>query len=229
MTRSIARRIKQLGMHPLDMVMFGMPRNGLAVWYNFSSPLNTAQQIYDLSGNGNHLQVGSTAGVDANDFALAGTCGRFGADDCGVRANTPVIPSGMTIICAAKTPPSMAGWRYIFDGDDSVDRVYGALSNSNISLGAGTDGISGGVCTGTTDYIFGFVADGVNSKIYKNASLESVGNAGINQLSGFTIGARYSYEDFWGSDMYQYASYNRVLPDAEYLRVYNYFRRGLEI
>jgi hypothetical protein len=83
----------------------------------------SGQRAGDLSGNGSHGQLGSTAGVDANDPAwvalpklllLKRAALHFGGDDFVTVPNAPALePDGVTVVARVRASASPGTHRYV--------------------------------------------------------------------------------------------------------------------
>jgi hypothetical protein len=103
-------------------------------WWSFNE-LRNSQVAWDWSGQGNHGQLGSTPGVDANDptriagWFLGGL--RFGGDDfVRIPASTDLEPSKVTVAAWVRGSSSPGQWQYILSkGSSACDAgSYGLYS-----------------------------------------------------------------------------------------------------
>ena len=189
------------------------------------------QRIWDYSGNGNHATRGSTSGADTNDpsFAVEGGLivgmGFDGNDDAVVRATTPVLTQPFTLIVVHKTT-NAAARRFLFDGDEDTDRCMVYFETDNLTYLNANIAISVGASTLGSYQMFSALFNGAASRYYRNLTGATVsGSVGTAQLSGYTIGARYSLGSSLLGNESVFAAYNRVLSDAEITRIYNLIKK----
>ena len=107
-------------------------------------PMNEGrgQTIYDWSGNGNHGQLGSTAGVDANDPSwirgrFFGSALNFGGDDfVRIRSSKALEPEKVTVSLWFRGNGSPGTYKYLIakGGDNCTAASYGLETGWNGGL-----------------------------------------------------------------------------------------------
>lgn len=175
----------------------------------------------DQSGNSRTLSQGTGGnqplwvseainGYDAIDFDGANYfMGRGGAG--------PTQP--YTIFCAIKGD-STAGTQCIVDANTAAIAKV-TITSSNYTLNAGTQ-LSGSAASTSTNIVIG-VFNGASSTIYVNSgSSGTTGNAGANNMSGFTVGCTQSASNFFDGKIGEIIAYSGALSAADILSTYNY-------
>lgn len=218
----------------------GLTRDGLIALYDPGLQIlqsATGQTLTDYSGNSNNAQLGSTAGVDANDPTWTSVGLSYGADDY---CQTPItITEEATLIVAVTTP------------DLSVARGFignrgGTNTRSSIYMNQTTGSVLYSVASSSGK------VSGLSLSAGESACLMlRYTNGDLYGFKGATKSSLLTYTNTWGTkvqwdigniansvynggNILFTAIYNSVLSDAEYLHNYYYLKslmagRGIAI
>jgi hypothetical protein len=199
------------------------------------------QILYDLSGNGLHGQLGSTAGADVNDPTWMGQGLSFAGDDFDTIADNAAFNFGtgdFTISATFKSAAAGLQGLITKKGWNGVDAGYALYYNGTTRklLWSTANGVAASevfadiTLTANTPYDVmmvrqnshpnkGFiVVNGVNVPLLSAASVLDVSS--VKSLRLGNTDDRY----FLTGDMYHARVYNRALTDAEISRNYHYVR-----
>lgn len=217
----------------------GIVKRELVAWYDFTDPAGS-QVLTDKSGNGNHGQNGSTAGVDTNDAIFNGFCGEFSGDDyvnCGNNVLTDVV----------RTEASWSFWVYrrSYAQDATVISKYVAgkeqrswnirdYTNNSIACTISSDGINNAIAQSGSALMENnvwlnicIVFDNGKTSFYKNGELHSI--AYCKQLSMYnnttTPAIIGKYSGFYDGFIQNILVYGCALTHAEIRRNYKAIKR----
>lgn len=182
---------------------------------------NKITQLTDVSGNGNHGEQASSAAqatyrlgeledgtIPVADFNQHNYLATYGSD----------YSQPNTVFLIIK-PDSASNFNFsIIDGVDTSSKRYfvGGFSANELLMFAGTT-LSTNAHPGNDWMTLITKAEGVNSEIWLNNSLDASGDAGSNVVGGFTIGDRPggSGTVYYQGFLMEFAHWDRELRDDE--------------
>ena len=163
---------------------------GLKLWTKFNSGITVTgagvSQWDDVSGEGNHLKQGT----DTNRPSKEGDGSiLFDGVDNFLKADAFTLVQPETIYILGKQVTWSSGAR-IFDGDSVLSGLlYQTSGPPNVVLYAGTGLASNSDLIIDTYSTIAAIINGASSSLKINNETETTGDAGINDMGGFTLGA----------------------------------------
>jgi hypothetical protein len=179
--------------------------NGVATWEDKSGQGNDVSQ-----GTGTNQPLTNTETLNGKNVLVYD-----GIDDSlvsAVFANSP-LTQPTTIYAVIDNKNNTTNLRYPFDGITANDRHAGIISNHNQQVFAGAT-------LGFFHYPLGvslykYVFDGTSSGYSKQQIDLITGNAGAHDLTGITLGTRYSLSSFLVHNSAEFIIYNKIVPGDE--------------
>lgn len=211
----------------------GLVSNGLIAWYDPGWQIltgQTGQVLIDRSGNGNHGQLGSTAGVDTNDPSFANGGLTNDSDDY---TTTPVLITENATIIVAWKATSLASNKAVFGangGTNSRSYIFAATTTGAINAGVASSAniVTGLTVAVNTPYIHCLRYSGGTAHVFQNTTKS--GDLAYTNTWGakgtWIIGITGGLYNLVGV-VYSMLIYNRVLSDAECLHDHRVLRRTM--
>lgn len=231
---------------PLINVDDGLIMDGLVAWYDPGRQIlegTTGQQLLDYSGNGNHAQLGSTAGADTNDPSWNNGLSFGGDDYCVLTDNAMTKPDNFTIITVVKLNNTTFASRPCFGWSTSSDYVPAFYLNTATGktkfMGNTTNTSVIEYPLQASDLIHRVISFGVKGKEIGSLTTAELWTNGLKQtptniidtgtqLNKNTVRIGYGYSGTLMQAMQTQSMtllYDRVLLPSEQIYTYNYLKK----
>lgn len=210
----------------------GIVRRGLVAEYRFDE--GQGDILHDFSGQGNHGQLGSTAGADTNDPTWTARGLEFGGDDYVKSFNLPNNKDEITFEMIVKTGSTITTNAYLMSIESNFNiialslrwglRIY--MSNT-WSEPCFTDNTiqPNTIYYSTSIFKKGIVANYINGK-QKGLTITTPKYLNMNAYNLF-LGSDWDGKQTWNHSEYFAAVYNRALTQAEITQNYHTLQRIL--
>jgi hypothetical protein len=167
-----------------------IPDSGdLHAHYDWSDSSTTTSTVPDLTGNGYDL----TGTFSSLNVTINGVqAGEFDGNDDSVDVDFTALPQPNTIFIVLQyDSTSIGSTSYIYDSNNTARHgMFLAGVESEFAIYSGTSLFDGGL--DANPHIFGNLYHGTSSIIRRDGTQSGSGDAGANDLDGFTVGSVYT-------------------------------------